>query len=283
MNGLPAIPLAEIINTFFDNNIDKITPATKAISSGLEWFIDGFENGLNFVNPLVFILIAGLLTWFVLKEKKLSVVFMILLGVILSLGLWTDAMGTLALVITGTVIALIIGVPLGILSGLSDTAERILRPILDFMQTLPSFVYLIPAVMFFSLGKVAALAAILIFSMPPAIRLTNLGIREVEADKVEASLSFGATKAQVLFGVQLPLALKTIMTGINQSIMMALSMSVIAAMIGAGGLGRSVLTAMQTVDIGMGVEGGLGIVLLAIILDRATEKMAQNSQRLEEE
>lgn len=277
MSNLPVIPLADIINRFFDNNIEKITPVTKAISSGLELFIEGFENILNVVNPFVFIIIIGLLTWFLLKEKKLSIVFMILLGIILSLGLWKDAMSTLALVITGTIIALVIGIPLGIASGLNDTAEKVLRPIMDFMQTLPSFVYLIPAVMFFSLGRVAAVAAILIFAMPPAVRLTSLGIREVPVDKVEASRSFGATKAQILFGVQLPLSLKTIMTGVNQSIMMALSMSVIAAMIGAGGLGRSVLTAMQTVNIGMGVEGGLGIVLLAIILDRATEKMAEKN------
>ncbi len=277
IDNIPVIPLADIINKFFNNNIDKITPVTKKISSGLGVFIDGFESFLNFMNPFVFIIIIGLLTWFLLKEKKLSVVFMVLLGVILVLGLWKDAMSTLALVITGTIVSLIIGVPIGIASGLNDTAEKIIRPIMDFMQTLPSFVYLIPAVMFFSLGKVAALAAILIFSMPPAVRLTSLGIREVPEDKIEASRSFGATKSQILFGVQLPLALKTIMTGVNQSIMMALSMSVVAAMIGAGGLGRSVLTAMQTVDIGMGVEGGLGIVILAIILDRATEKLAQKN------
>lgn len=277
MTNIAVIPLADIINNFFDNNIDKITPVTKKISRGLEVFIEGFEAGLNFINPFIFILIIGLLTWFLLKEKKLSIVFMILLGIILSLGLWKDAMGTLSLVITGTFIALLIGIPLGIASGLNDTAEKIIRPIMDFMQTLPSFVYLIPAVMFFSLGKVAAVAAVLIFSMPPAVRLTSLGIREVAEDKIEASKSFGARKTQILFGIQLPLALKTIMTGVNQSIMMALSMSVIAAMIGAGGLGRSVLTAMQTVDIGMGVEGGLGIVLLAIILDRATEKMAEKN------
>lgn len=274
MNNLPAIPLADVINRFFDNNIDKITPVTKAISSGLEWFIATFEKGLNLINPFVFILIVGALVWFLLKEKKLSVIFIVLLGVVLSLGLWEDAMGTLSLVITGTLIALLVGIPLGIASGLSDTAEKILRPIMDFMQTLPSFVYLIPAVMFFSLGKVAALAAILIFAMPPAVRLTSLGIREVSKDTVEAARAFGATRAQILFGVQLPLSLKTIMTGVNQTIMMALSMSVIAAMIGAGGLGRRVLTAMQTVNIGMGVEGGLGIVLLAIVLDRITERLA---------
>jgi len=278
VNKLPIIPLADIINTFLDKNIEKITPITRAISKRLEWFIKGFEKNLIAINPIVLILIIGILIWFLLKDKKLSVILMILLSVILGLGLWKDAMGTLSLVMIGTVISLLMGIPIGIAAALDNTIEKIIRPILDFMQTLPSFVYLIPAVMFFSLGKVSALVAILIFSMPPAIRLTNLGIREVPEDKIEASKAFGATKFQILFGIQLPLALKTIMTGINQCIMMALSMSVIAAMIGAGGLGRSVLTAMQTVDIGMGIEGGLGIVLLAIVLDRATEKIAQNNQ-----
>ena len=186
-------------------------------------------------------------------------------------------MSTLALVITGTFISLAVGVPIGIASALSNKLEKILRPILDLMQTLPSFVYLIPAVMFFGLGNVSALVAILIFSMPPAIRLTNLGIRQVPADKIEAAQAFGATRLQTLIGVQLPLALKTIMAGVNQCIMMALSMSVIAAMIGSGGLGSVVLKAMQTVDIGMGIEGGLGIVALAILIDRVTEQLSKQS------
>ncbi|WZL73298.1 ABC transporter permease subunit [Clostridiaceae bacterium 35-E11] len=272
------IPLAEKINDFFDANISNISTYTRGISEGLDWFIEGLENWLVFIHPLIFILAIGLMTGLVLKEKKLGIVFAVLLFLIHGLGLWEDAMGTLALVITGTIIALVVGIPLGIAASLNDWTEKILRPILDFMQTLPSFVYLIPAVIFFGLGKVAALVAILIFSMPPAIRLTNLGIRQVPEDKIEASRAFGATKIQILVGVQLPLALKTIMAGVNQCIMMALSMSVIAAMIGAGGLGRGVLKAMQSVNIGMGIEGGLGIVLLAIVLDRATEKMAKNNQ-----
>jgi glycine betaine/proline transport system permease protein len=142
------------------------------------------------------------------------------------------------------------------------------------MQTLPSFVYLIPAVIFFGLGQVAAVAATLIFAIPPAARLTNLGIRQVPEDMVEAAKAFGATRSQILTGVQLPLAMPTLMTGVNQCIMLSLSMSVIAAMIGAGGLGGEVLKAMQTINIGLGVEGGIGIVIIAILLDRITENIS---------
>ncbi|WP_432404045.1 ABC transporter permease [Wukongibacter sp. M2B1] len=273
-----SIPLAEIVNKFFDNYINYIAPITRQISEVLDSLIDINEKLLLFVNPFILILLLTLLVWFLIKSKKLCSFVVISLVFILGLDLWNEALSTLALVITGTFISLLIAIPLGIAASLSDRFQRILRPVLDLMQTLPSFVYLIPAVMFFGLGKTSALVAILIFSMPPAIRLTNLGIREVPVDKIEAARAFGATKLQILTGVQLPLATKTIMAGVNQCIMMALSMSVIAAMIGAGGLGRGVLTAMQTVDIGMGIEGGLGIVILAVLLDRTTEHLAKKQE-----
>lgn len=270
-----SIPLAEVVNKFFDNNIEHIAPITRAISKGLEQFIKLVENLLLSINPFVLIFVFALVIWLIVKNKKLSIFVIVSLLFIVSLDLWDETMSTLALVLTGTFVSLAIGMPLGIASALNDKVEKILRPVLDLMQTLPSFVYLIPAVMFFGLGKVAALVAILIFSMPPAVRLTSLGIREVPADKVEAARAFGATNWQILIGVQLPLATKTIMAGVNQCIMMALSMSVIAAMIGSGGLGRGVLKAMQTVDIGMGIEAGLGIVILAILLDRVTEQLSK--------
>jgi glycine betaine/proline transport system permease protein len=188
-------------------------------------------------------------------------------------------MSSVGLVIAGTFLSLLFGIPIGILASQNDTAEKIVSPILDLMQTMPSFVYLIPAVIFFGLGKVAALAAILIFAIPPAIRLTNLGIRQVPTEMIEAANAFGSTRMQILKDVQLPLAMPTIMTGVNQCIMMSLSMSVIAAMIGAGGLGREVLKAMQTVDIGLGLEGGLGIVVVAIIMDRISQKVAKRSEK----
>jgi len=274
MNRL-SIPLAEVVNKFFDKNIEHIAPITRSISKGLEHFINLMESILLFVNPFILIFAFALIIWLLVRNKKLSVFVIVSLLFIYSLDLWDETMSTLALVLTGTFVSLAIGMPLGIASALNDKIEKILRPVMDLMQTLPSFVYLIPAVMFFGLGKVAALVAILIFSMPPAVRLTSLGIRQVPADKVEAAQAFGATKWQILIGVQLPLATKTIMAGINQCIMMALSMSVIAAMIGSGGLGRGVLKAMQTVDIGMGIEAGLGIVVLAILLDRVTEQLSK--------
>jgi len=273
-----SIPLAEVVNKFFDNNIEHIAPITRAISKGLEQFIKLVENLLLSINPFVLIFVFALVIWLIVKNKKLSIFVIVSLLFIVSLDLWDETMSTLALVLTGTFVSLAIGMPLGIASALNDKVEKILRPVLDLMQTLPSFVYLIPAVMFFGLGKVAALVAILIFSMPPAVRLTSLGIREVPADKVEAARAFGATNWQILIGVQLPLATKTIMAGVNQCIMMALSMSVIAAMIGSGGLGRGVLKAMQTVDIGMGIEAGLGIVVLAVLLDRVTEQLSKTKK-----
>lgn len=203
------------------------------------------------------------------------------LGLLATIGMdvWQETMATVALALSGTLVSLLFAIPLGILASQSDTAERIIRPILDFMQTLPSFVYLIPAVMFFGMGKVAALVATMIFAMPPSVRLTNLGIREVPREMVEAARSFGSSRWQTLVDVQLPLAMPTIMAGVNQCIMMALSMTVIASMIGAGGLGLVVLRSMQTLDIGMGTVGGLGIVILAIILDRLTESIAGDNRK----
>lgn len=269
-----SIPLGESVNKLFDQIIPVITPVSNAISDFLEIILKGFESLLLILPPIVMILVLGIMVWF-LVEKKLSIFMTLSLIFLYGLQLWPQTMGTLALVLAGTLVSLLLGVPLGIMSSQNDNFEKVMRPILDLMQTMPSFVYLIPSVIFFGLGKVAALVAILIFSIPPAIRLTNLGIRQVPEDMVEAAKSFGATRFQILTGVQLPLALPTIMTGVNQCIMMALSMSVIAAMIGAGGLGRDVLKAMQTIDIGLGVEGGLGIVLVAIILDRITESLSK--------
>lgn len=269
-----SIPLGEFVNKLFDQIIPVITPVSNAVSDFLEIILKGFESLLLILPPLVMILVLGIMVWFFV-EKKLSILVTLSLIFLYGLQLWPQTMGTLALVLAGTFVSLLLGVPLGIMASQNDNFEKVMRPILDLMQTMPSFVYLIPAVIFFGLGKVAALVAILIFSIPPAIRLTNLGIRQVPEDMVEAAKSFGATRFQILTGVQLPLALPTIMTGVNQCIMMALSMSVIAAMIGAGGLGRDVLKAMQTVDIGLGVEGGLGIVLVAIILDRITESLSK--------
>ncbi|MDD4400663.1 MAG: ABC transporter permease subunit [Desulfitobacteriaceae bacterium] len=272
------IPLGDITNDIFDKMIVHITPLTNALSGGLETFLRWNENFLLMWSPLLAVAVLGLLVWFFV-DKRLSIIISLALIFVYGLDLWDQTMSTVGLFFAGTILSLLFGIPVGILASQNDTTEKIINPILDLMQTMPSFVYLIPAVIFFGLGKVAALVAILIFAVPPAIRLTNLGIRQVPAEMIEAARAFGSTRMQILKGVQLPLALPTIMTGVNQCIMMSLSMSVIAAMIGAGGLGREVLKAMQTVDIGLGMEGGLSIVIVAIIMDRISQKILKRSRR----
>jgi len=203
-----------------------------------------------------------------------SVATMVFIGL---LGLWGETMTTLAMVLSSVVFCTIAGVPLGIIAGRSDKFEAWIRPALDAMQTTPAFVYLVPIVMLFSVGNVAGVLATIIFALPPLIRLTSLGIRQVHPELVEAAQAFGATRWQVLIRVQIPLAMPTILAGLNQTIMMALSMVVIAALIGAGGLGSPVILGLNTLDIGRAVTGGLGIVLIAIVLDRITQSMAQKN------
>ncbi len=200
--------------------------------------------------------------------------------VIIGTGFWSQTMVTLALIAAATLISLLLGLPLGLWMGKSDRVAAIVRPVLDFMQTMPAFVYLIPAAMLFGLGRVPGVLATVIFAMPPAVRLTNLGIRQVNKEQVEAGISFGCTPWQLLFKVQIPGALPSIMAGVNQTIMMALSMVIIASMVGAGGLGNDVLASIQRLDIGLGFESGLAVVLLAIMLDRITETFgAQGARR----
>jgi glycine betaine/proline transport system permease protein len=191
--------------------------------------------------------------------------------------LWPATMSTLALIIAATVISLLLGIPLGIWMARSDRVAALVRPVLDFMQTMPAFVYLIPVAMLFGLGKVPGVLATVIFAMPPAVRLTNLGIRQVNKEQVEAGIAFGCTQRQLLFKVQVPGAMPSIMAGVNQTIMMALSMVIIASMVGAGGLGNDVLQSITRLDIGHGFESGLSVVLLAVILDRITESFGATS------
>ncbi len=228
------------------------------------------EKALLFIPAwLMTLALAALASWRV--SWRFGVFTVGSLGVVVGMNLWTQTISTLALVLSATLVSLLIGLPLGIWAAKSDTVNRVVRPVLDFMQTMPAFVYLIPAAMFFGLGKVPGTIATIIFSMPPAVRLTNLGIRQVPKERVEAGLAFGCTPRQLLFKVQIPSAMPSIMAGVNQNIMLGLSMVVIASMIGAGGLGNEVLRGIQRLDIGLGFEGGIGVVLLAIILDRITQ------------
>jgi len=226
------------------------------------------------VPPLLIIVVIGILAWRFsgVMLAIFSAITMVLIGL---LGLWEDSMTTLAMVLSAVVFCALVGIPLGIWAGRSDRFDALLRPALDAMQTTPAFVYLVPIVMLFSVGNVAGVLATIIFAVPPIIRLTSLGIRQVHPELVEAAQAFGATRWQVLMRVQVPLAMPTILAGLNQTIMMALSMVVIAALIGAGGLGSPVILGLNTLDIGRAVIGGLGIVLMAIVLDRLTQSMAQ--------
>ena len=222
-----------------------------ALNVGVESFIDSFQLALYAIPFYVFIPLTVLLAWW--KVGKGMGAFT-LLGLLLiwGMGFWEETMQTLALVLSSTCMALLIGIPLGIWAGKSERCNRMLRPVLDCMQTMPAFVYLIPAVLFFGLGTVPGAFATIIFAMPPVVRLTGLGIRQVPENVIEAARSFGATPRQLLFKVQLPLALPTILTGINQTIMMALSMVVVSAMISAGGLGEVVLKGITQMKIGLG-------------------------------
>ncbi|HOO45543.1 MAG TPA: ABC transporter permease subunit, partial [Deltaproteobacteria bacterium] len=212
------------------------------------------------------------LAFFLSRRKGIALFTFIGLALIWNMGLWAPTVSTIALVLISTLIAMLIGLPLGVLSALNTTAYRIIMPILDVMQTMPAFVYLIPAIPFFGLGPVGAIFSTVIFAMPPAIRLTCLGIKQVPVELVEAADSFGSTRSQKLFKLQLPMATPTIMAGINQTIMLALSMVVIAAMIGAKGLGGEVWKAIQRLEPDKGFEAGIAIVIVAIILDRIMQR-----------
>lgn len=251
---------------------ENFAPFFDAVNVGIGGFIEGFQNVLMWIPFYVTIALLTLLAWY--KSGKGVGVFTAL-GLLL---IWGMGFWTLALVLSSTIIALMIGLPLGIWSANSKRCDKILHPILDLMQTMPAFVYLIPAVLFFGLGTVPGAFATIIFAMPPVVRLTSLGIKQVPKNVVEASRSFGATPTQLLFKVQLPLALPTIMTGINQTILMSLSMVVIAAMIAAGGLGEIVLKGITQMKIGLGFEGGIAVVILAIILDRITQGLGKQKK-----
>ena len=267
---MPKLPIGK----YFSDIVDYLQSAWKPFFTGIRTFIEAIIDSFKFildVFPFWVIAIAIGVIAFKRSGKGMALFSLVSILLIESLGLWSATVSTLALIFTATLIALVIGIPLGILSAKFDTLNKILRPVLDFMQTMPAFVYLIPSVLFFRIGAVPAVISTIIFAMPPAIRLTNLGIRQVPADLVEAGESFGSIWHQMLFKIQLPLAMPTIMAGINQCIMLSLSMVVIASMIGAGGLGEIVLTGVQTLNVGMGFEGGLAVVIIAIILDRLTQ------------
>lgn len=278
MFGQKIIPLDIWISTFVEWLVNNYRGIFQVIKWPVEKTLTGFDVGLNSLHPVIVILFIAVCAWKFSgwKLSIFSIVSMVFIGL---MGFWENTMTTLAMVLVSVLFCGVVGVPLGIAAGRNDRVEAAIRPFLDAMQTTPSFVYLVPIVMLFSVGNVAGVLATIIFAMPPIIRLTSLGIRQVHPELVEAALAFGATRWQVLLKVQVPLALPTILAGLNQTIMMALAMVVIAALIGAGGLGSPVILGLNTLDIGLAVTAGLSIVLLAMILDRITQSMAgKNNQ-----
>ncbi|TBW53744.1 proline/glycine betaine ABC transporter permease ProW [Marinobacter halodurans] len=265
------------------------------VEHGIDWIVDNFrvffqlvkqpvDLALGFfdatllsVPPVIMIILFGLVAW-QLAGIRLAIAAMVGMTAMGAIGAWHEAMTTLSLVITSVLFCMIIGIPSGIWMAKSDGVSRIIRPILDAMQTTPAFVYLVPIVMLFGIGNVPGVIVTIIFAVAPVIRLTNLGIRQVPSDLVEASRSFGASPRQLLFKVQLPLAMPTIMAGVNQTLMLALSMVVIASMIAVPGLGLMVLRGIGRLDIGLATVGGIGIVILAIILDRMTQALGRDSR-----
>ncbi|HAK30658.1 MULTISPECIES: ABC transporter permease [Sphingobacterium] len=249
---------------------DHLEPFFNLIKNTVNASIIGLEWVLTTIPFFIIIALFTALAWWK-SGKGVALTTLLGLTLIYLMGFWIATMETLALVLVATLTALVISVPLGVWAAKNKLTAKIIRPLLDLMQTMPAFVYLIPAVLFFSIGKVPGAFATIIFAMPPAVRLTTLGIDAVPKDIVEAARSFGATNSQILFKVELPLATKTILAGINQTILLSLSMVVIAGMIAAGGLGEKVLEGINNLDIGLGFESGLSVVILAIILDRITQ------------
>jgi glycine betaine/proline transport system permease protein len=272
------LPLGEWVDQAVKFIVDNDGGTLERMGSGIGTLTENLELGLQ---ALPMSVVTGLFvaTGFWRVGWKFALFCLACCYVIDATGFWPQTMVTLALIFAATIISLVLGLPLGIWAARSNRVAAIVRPTLDFMQTMPAFVYLIPAAMLFGLGRVPGVLATVIFAMPPVVRLTSLGIRQVNKEQVEAGITFGCTQTQVLFKVQIPGALPSIMAGINQTIMMALSMVIIASMVGAGGLGNDVLASIQRLDIGLGFESGLAVVLLAIMLDRITETFGAQEKR----
>jgi len=273
------IPLEKIIEQGVDWLVANYRPQFQAIKWPVEKTLNGIDGLLQIVPPIVIIAAIFLIAWRMASWKVgiFGVITFLLIGF---LGFWEDAMTTLAMVISAVIFCVVVGIPMGVIAARNDRFASFIRPVMDAMQTTPAFVYLVPVVMLFSIGTVAGVIATIIFSMPPIIRLTNLGIRQVPSDVLEAAKAFGSTANQILLKVQFPLAMPTIMAGLNQTIMLSLSMVVIAALIGAGGLGVPVFEGLNSLRVGLAAIGGLSIVLLAMVLDRITQSLGEPRRRV---
>lgn len=266
---IPRINVGDWVSDGIDWLTDNATWLFDAFSTVMTLLVEGFSDILLSIPVFILLAVLVLIAWFI---RSWRLALGALLGFLLVMGMrqWETMLQTMSLVLVSTLTAVILAIPLGIWAAKSETVSKIVRPIMDFMQTMPAFVYLIPAVTFFSIGVVPGVFSTIIFALPPGVRMTELGIRQVNKETVEAGRSYGATPWQILRGIQLPLAVPTIMAGINQVIMLSLSMAVIAGMVGADGLGKEVTAAISTLDVAQGVEAGLAVVILAVYLDRLT-------------
>lgn len=267
------VPLGRWVKAGVDWFTDQFFEQLRAFSDGVGWLIDGSVAGLNEIPPLIFIPLVAALAYWLHRSIWLVVAVIVGLWVVLNQGYWDKTMQTVALMLWATVVSMIIGVPIGIAAAHRPWLYTALRPILDMMQTIPTFVYLIPTLILFGLGNVPGLISTVIFAIPAPIRLTHLGITSVPKQLLEAGEAFGATRMQLLWKVEVPYAMPTIMTGLNQCIMLSLSMVVIAALVGAEGLGEPVVRALNTFNIAQGFEAGLAIVIVAILLDRILKRV----------
>lgn len=278
LSQLPVLPVGDLVENAMDWFTNTFSSVFKFIQTDGTALMDSVTSLLVGVPPIVFILLVAVLAFFA-TGKKFGLALFSIIGLlfIYNQQLWEQLMNTFTLVLFASIVAIIIGVPLGILMSKSTLADNIIKPVLDFMQTMPGFVYLIPAVAFFGIGVVPGVFASVIFALPPTVRFTNLGIRQVSKELVEAADSYGSTGLQKLIKVELPIAKSTIMAGINQTVLLSLSMVVIASMIGAPGLGREVLSALQRAQVGNGFVAGISLVIFAIIVDRLTQSLNKKS------
>lgn len=269
MDWFPRIHLGDWVATGIDWITDHLGTFLDALSSISDFLVDGFSEAMYAPPAWVIIIVFALLSW-LLRSWKFAIAVLVMFLVVVGLDQWETTLQTLSLVVVAAVLAVIVAIPVGILAARNRIVSAIVKPILDLMQTMPVFVYLIPAIVFFGLGAGPAVFATFLFAIAPGVRMTELGIRGVDSETVEAATAFGAPNRSILFGVQLPLAMPTIMAGVNQVIMLALSMAVVAGMVGADGLGKEVTAAINQSNIALGVEAGLCVVLLAVFLDRLT-------------
>jgi len=272
------IPLSDWMSTGLRWLVDNYRPFFQAVKAPVDSVLQSLTGLLGSLPPLLVIAVVALIAW-QLSGWRLAAALVGVLLFVGFIGVWPDMMVTLSIVLTALVFSLAIGVPLGVWAARADWLYAVLRPMLDGMQTIPAFVYLVPVVMLFGIGNVPGVIVTVIFAIAPVVRLTYLGVRQVPEEVVEAMRAFGATESQLLWKAQLPLALPTIMAGVNQTLMMSLSMVVIGSMIAVGGLGQMVLRGIGRLDIGLATVGGLGIVALAVVLDRLTQALAKPRTR----